>query len=66
MCCKMMDNFLVPLNHVFFFHIPIGSMYEIITHIWLMLVVDVGKYIMIMDSMGVDDSYYTLQFHVDT
>lgn len=31
-----------------------------------MLVVDVGKYIMIMDSMGVDDSYYTLQFHVDT
>ena len=31
-----------------------------------MLVVDVGKYTMIMDSMGVDDSYYTLPFHIDT
>lgn len=60
-----MDNFLVPLNHGFH-HIPIGSMYDIITHIWLMLVVNVGKSTMIMDSMGVDDSYYTLPFHIDT
>lgn len=31
-----------------------------------MLVVNVGKSTMIMDSMGVDDSFYTLQFKMDT
>ena len=40
--------------------IPIGSMYGIFTHIWLICMVNVGKYTSPMDPMGL---YYQPKLH---
>ena len=40
---------------------PIGSMYDICTYIWLIFMVNVGKYTSLMDGMGHDFS--TLFFY---
>ena len=42
---------------------PIGSMYDIFTYIWLIFMVNVGKYTSLMDGMGHDCSlYFSMRF----